>query len=156
MLVLPACSEGHSDVGESDDEQGVEQQSDADACVTIDAKLAGCGLVWTQPGGICAQAGGPCLAECALSATCDEIEGGNWSMETLICFMDCEPRQVCADGSATIRVSWVCDFEQDCLDGSDEVGCVHFRCDDGTGVPDAYLCDGDLDCPGGEDEWDPC
>jgi hypothetical protein len=143
-LVAGGCGGSHSD-GDS-----------VDPCFALDARMQACNLVWTQPGGLCALDGGPCYAKCALGATCDEIEGGNFTMDTLLCFAVCEPTQECADGSGTIRRSWACDFEEDCLDGSDEVGCVHHVCPDGTPVPDADLCDGRLDCADGSDEWGDC
>jgi hypothetical protein len=132
------------------------QPGAADPCASMDGLLGACGLVWTEPGGICAIENGRCYAACMVGSTCEEMERGNWSMDALLCFGGCEPTQECMDGSGSIRESWVCDFEEDCLDGSDEVACVHYSCPDGTPVPDADLCDGTSDCADGSDEWTPC
>ena len=63
----------------------------------------------------------------------------------------------CADGVTLISTSKVCDFVEDCDDGSDEVpsacpGGDTFPCDDGGEVDFAFVCDGIADCDDGSDE----
>lgn len=69
----------------------------------------------------------------------------------------------CKGGSVScIPSTWKCDNEQDCLDGSDELGCENNICNNQThfscGPPknrciyNTWICDGDKDCPDGEDE----
>jgi len=57
----------------------------------------------------------------------------------------------CDDGY-TIPMSWVCDWDDDCTGGEDEVGCTDFVCNDGDEIPQSWVCDGFADCTGGEDE----
>lgn len=46
-----------------------------------------------------------------------------------------------------------CDYEQDCMDNSDETNCPgHHTCPSGGSIPDDYKCDGDGDCGDGSDE----
>jgi hypothetical protein len=47
-----------------------------------------------------------------------------------------------------------CDFEPDCMDGSDEVDCPGFMCKNGTLIPLEYECDGSPDCRDMSDEAD--
>jgi hypothetical protein len=47
---------------------------------------------------------------------------------------------------------WVCDFETDCSDGSDEASCEAFDCGDGSSIPRNWVCDTELDCVNGSDE----
>jgi hypothetical protein len=58
------------------------------------------------------------------------------------------PSFVCGDGTRIAED----DGFSDCGDGSDEVGCATFACDDGTSVPAEFECDGYDDCIDGSDE----
>lgn len=63
------------------------------------------------------------------------------------------------DPSDVIPLSWKCDAQRDCSDGSDERGCPElgeFPCSDGTVRPRYEECDGYFDCPDGSDEHDGC
>ena len=72
-------------------------------------------------------------------AACDPI---------LECFPEAPPF-TCTDGTE-IPSDYVCDNEDDCADGEDEVMC--FSCADMTVVPNEWVCDGEEDCETGEDE----
>ncbi|KAM6201811.1 SCO-spondin-like [Rhynchocyon petersi] len=51
----------------------------------------------------------------------------------------CSPAEFACGSSECVPWGWRCDHDEDCADGSDEVGCDR-------------LCDGTQDCPQGEDE----
>ncbi|CAE1155780.1 LRP2 [Acanthosepion pharaonis] len=75
----------------------------------------------------------------------------------------CKPSQfTCANG-ACISIMWKCDYDQDCVDGSDEspdLNCANktcplnwFKCATNYKcVPRSYLCDGEDDCRDNSDE----
>lgn len=63
----------------------------------------------------------------------------------------------CADGETSISADLVCNSEADCLDGSDEEGCMdtllYFACADGhRAVSNFFVCDGSEECLDGSDE----
>lgn len=69
--------------------------------------------------------------------------------------------QCTGGGVSCIPVTWRCDLESDCKDGSDELNCMNNTCADyqfSCGPPtyrciySSWVCDGDPDCKGGNDE----
>jgi hypothetical protein len=71
-------------------------------------------------------------------------------------FSDGDQTFVCGDG-IEIDLDWKCDGELDCVDSSDEIGCIvdgGLTCANGVDIDDAYFCDAANDCPDGSDELD--
>uniref|UniRef100_A0A673HGQ8 Low-density lipoprotein receptor-like n=1 Tax=Sinocyclocheilus rhinocerous TaxID=307959 RepID=A0A673HGQ8_9TELE len=65
----------------------------------------------------------------------------------------------CRSGQC-VSLSFVCDSDSDCDDGSDEASCPaptcgpgSFQCNNSVCVPRLWACDGDSDCADGSDEW---
>ncbi|XP_070582937.1 LOW QUALITY PROTEIN: SCO-spondin-like [Erythrolamprus reginae] len=68
-----------------------------------------------------------------------------------------ESEFTCHMGGRCIPKAWICDNEDDCHDGSDEIcpaSCApgEHRCASGQCVPAAYLCDNARDCGNGSDK----
>ena len=74
-----------------------------------------------------------------------------------ICIIPCAPDEfTCRDGSC-IPDAYACDYDNDCGDNSDELGCgscseTEYRCGNDSCIPEGWLCDYDNDCGDGRDE----
>lgn len=110
------------------------------------------------------------FADCYAATTCDDMDAQSACFDAYFgAVLDCpEPTPainnqisieclgespfICGSGEQ-IPESFKCDFEPDCMDGSDEVGCDNvFMCKDGTTIPLDFKCDGSPDCRDGSDE----
>ncbi|XP_050312267.1 prolow-density lipoprotein receptor-related protein 1 isoform X2 [Anthonomus grandis grandis] len=76
----------------------------------------------------------------------------------------CPPNQFKCANDKCVPSVWVCDNDNDCGDGSDEMqecqertcGPMDFRCNSGRCIPLSWKCDGDPDCLDQEDEDPTC
>ncbi|XP_069066851.1 SCO-spondin-like [Pleurodeles waltl] len=88
-------------------------------------------------------------------------EGGHWQCGSEVCGppSQCQNYEFsCLSTGSCIPGAWVCDNEDDCGDGSDEV-CLftcaphEYRCSNGQCVLKGFRCDGTTDCLDHSDEW---
>ncbi|HEX5660620.1 MAG TPA: LDL receptor domain-containing protein [Polyangiales bacterium] len=101
-----------------------------------------------------------CMAECQLEASCT-------ALKTTLCSAELKDDDLLACASACTNLplddgfqcgyaiphSWLCDLEDDCQQGEDEVDCGTFACADGTSVASELVrCDGTEQCDDGSDE----
>jgi hypothetical protein len=123
------------------------------------SKLSQCGLV-ERVGNLNVEMV-TCAWECLADADCSELRatlcgGGGPGVDACLssrCTSSDIGQFRCADGEL-IDLSWQCDGESDCTDGSDERSCASttFSCDDGLSIPQAFVCDLERDCSDGSDE----
>uniref|UniRef100_A0A4W5QCD1 EGF-like domain-containing protein n=1 Tax=Hucho hucho TaxID=62062 RepID=A0A4W5QCD1_9TELE len=100
---------------------------------------------------------------CSVQTSCIITITQFFLLSFLTDFATCEPlTQFSCSNGRCVSVKWHCDSDDDCGDGSDEVGCVHacssaqFQCASGKCIPDHWACDGDDDCGDNSDENTTC
>lgn len=106
---------------------------------------------------VCATESGRCAAACYARASCAEIAATESDMPPawlLHCLSGCVETFTCDDGATTLRATWRCDGEADCIDGSDEAHCRYFECANGQLVGADRKCDEYADCNDRSDELD--
>ncbi|XP_022104410.1 low-density lipoprotein receptor-related protein 2-like isoform X2 [Acanthaster planci] len=113
----------------------------------------------------CGSNNGGCSHLCLLAPeggyTCTCPDNFILSTDGQNCLANCSVLEYrCADNSGCIPLSWKCDTEADCPDGSDELpSCPvrhcdlgYFQCDNLQCVAGFQLCNGEDDCGDGSDE----
>jgi hypothetical protein len=71
-----------------------------------------------------------------------------------VCLFDCVDKFTCPDDKSSIDSRFVCDGEEDCLDGADERNCHYYTCKTGGLIDATRKCDNWRDCKDGSDETD--
>ncbi|XP_068091514.1 SCO-spondin-like isoform X2 [Hyperolius riggenbachi] len=105
----------------------------------------------------------PFPAGAAITQGCHNCscESGRWQCPDEPCSAPsrCESDEfACRLGDRCVPVAWLCDNEDDCGDGSDEICSLtcapqEFRCANGQCIALAHRCDGRADCADHSDEW---
>lgn len=132
-------------------------------CSRASSKLRGCNLLGMGTWSECEEpvgAGERCQANCLLNASCADLSAAlcddSFSASLEACVNACPDDEFTCDNGETVPMSWQCDGENDCSDGSDEVGCQStvqtFACGDGDTIPLDWQCDDEQDCTDGSDE----
>ncbi|KAM4705238.1 SCO-spondin-like [Rhinophrynus dorsalis] len=113
-----------------------------------------CPCYW---GGIPFPPGAAVKQDCK-NCTC---QAGQWQCPAEPCSLPsrCDDHEfACHQSERCVPTAWVCDNEDDCGDGSDEICSLtcaphEHRCANGQCVPLAHRCDGRADCVDHSDEW---
>ena len=160
-VVLGACLAcGGGDQRETGSDPAGKQASDTRLYAGVRAKLESCGILASDAPSL----GSPedaldrCYGRCTLDAACEDIAASGCEERDTpfsACLKKCptapEDGFACRDGQRIPHLA-LCDGEEDCRQGEDELDCV-LACADGSDVPGVALeCDGTKDCADGSDE----
>ncbi|XP_053322587.1 SCO-spondin-like [Spea bombifrons] len=158
----PSCPRTCRNLGQ-DPEEGCGFRSCVEGCFCPEGKVLHGGSCIDPPDCPCywenvAFPAGAVVKQGCRNCTC---EAGGWQCPS----EECPAPSRCEDGEFACRLSarcvpqaWVCDNEDDCGDGSDEICSLtcaphEHRCANGQCVPLAHRCDGRADCVDHSDEW---
>ena len=139
-----------------------QQASDGQRSGEVQTKLESCGLRATDApdlGNVIADSYDLCIARCALEVACEALVATECDKSRDNAYSAC--RRACPDAPADgvacrdgTRIPHIalCDGEEDCRQGEDELDCT-LSCADGHEVEGVLLeCDGTRDCADGSDE----
>jgi hypothetical protein len=161
-LLLAACGDDEATNGDAANEFGGQgyprlEGDYEDNCDGYVRRLRDCGLVSEGP----LQCFEPvdsqdvCYFGCLTTASCSLLGSAQCygsAPPISSCFESCN--YFLCDGDLEVPQYYVCDYQIDCADGTDEVDCEYFACGSGEIINAEYRCDAGFHCQDGSDEID--